>query len=392
MLVAIFSPVIERDTKMKHYSKLFCLIMAAATLAFALASCSADGFQKNTFKIGGTGPLTGDAASYGTSVLEGAKVAIEEINNLGGLNGYKFTFEMKDDKAEAAEAATGYDLLFEKGMQISIGSVTSGACKSYASKAVKDNLFFMTPSASEQAVIEYGDNAFRVCFGDPDQGTLAAQKIVEDKYTNVGVIYDTSSSYSVGIFDAFKAEAEKLGLTYKTQTFDAENNVDFSTQVDALIDCDLIFMPFYYTEASLIAKTASTKSCNAILFGCDGFDGIVDMFTSEDKINNKILYITPFDATSTDTKVKAFVDAYKAKYNKTPDQFAADGYDAVMAIYNAMKAANVTDVNISASDLSNIIKSTITSTDFKYTGATGAMTWDASGACTKTPQIVELTF
>lgn len=384
---------------MKHVKKFVAAVVAvvmAMTCMVAMASCSSkekDGYTANNteFFIGCTGPLTGDAASYGNSVQKGATVAIEEINGKGGLNGVKFKFDIKDDQAEAASAGTGYDTLFEAGMQIALGSVTSGSCKAFAAKAVADNLFFMTPSASEQAVIESGDNAFRVCFGDPDQGTLAAEEIKNGGYTKVGAIYESSSSYSVGIYDAFKAEMAKLGISYVEQKFDEENNKDFSTQAEALKDCDVIFMPFYYEAAALFIKTAVAKGSGATFLGCDGLDGIAKQFTDADKVENPVMYITPFDAESSDAKVAAFVTAYKTKYNgETPDQFAADAYDAVMAIYEAMKAANVSDPTISASDLCELVKAKITDASFQYVGATGTMTWDKSGACAKVPQIVHL--
>lgn len=379
--------------------KLLAVVLAACT-AFALASCNnqsesddkgnTDGSYTsgNTeYVIGCTGPLTGDASSYGISVQEGATLAVEEINANGGLNGVKFKFDMKDDKATAADAASGYDLLYEAGMQVSLGSVTSGSCASFAAKAAQDHLFFITPSASAAAITDTGDNAFRVCFGDPDQGVLAADEINE-KYETVGVIYDTSDPYSSGIYEAFKGEMEKLGKEYSVQTFDAENKKDFSTQVEALKDCDVIFLPFYYTEAGLVAKAAVAKGSDAVLFGCDGFDGIDDQIDST--VTNLIRYITPFDVNSTDETVKDFVDAYKAKYNKLPDQFAADGYDAVYVIYEAMQKAGVNDVTIGASDLCDKLIPVVTGDDFTYAGATGTMTWDASGACNKVPTIVEL--
>ena len=374
--------------------KLLTIALSLAMVLSMVACFASCGGNKNTeYFIGCTGPLTGDAASYGISVQKGAKLAVKQINANGGLNGVNFKFDMKDDQAEAEPAQTGYDTLYDAGMQISLGSVTSGSCKAFAAKAQQDNLLFMTPSASEAAILtDYagGTTAFRVCFGDPDQGTLAAQEIKAKGYTKIGAIYDTSSSYSVGIYEAFKAEMAKQGLTYIETTFDAENNKDFSTQVEAMKDCEIIFMPFYYTEASLVAKAAAAKGCNAILFGCDGFDGIAAMFTAEDNIPNVIKYITPFDATSSDETVKSFVDAFKAEYNETPDQFAADGYDAVMALYNAMKTAGVDDVNISASDLADAVRAVLLGGSFSYKGATGTMSWDNTGACVKSAQIVEL--
>ena len=205
-------------------------------------------------------------------------------------------------------------------------------------------------------------------------------------YTKIGAIYDSSDSYSSGIFAAFKAEMAKNNMAFTEQSFDKENNKDFSTQVEALKDCEVIFLPIYYTEAGLIAKACVSKGCKAVLFGCDGLDGVAGQIDAT--VTNKISYITPFDVNSKDAVPSKFVAAYKAEYNDTPDQFAADGYDAIYAIFNAMKAADIKDANISASDLCEAVKKAITDPSFKLAGATGEMVWDASGACTKVPQIV----
>ncbi|MGM9645344.1 MAG: ABC transporter substrate-binding protein [Eubacteriales bacterium] len=381
-----------KKTLARIFSVALVLVMAVATLASCGGSAKNYAENNTEYFIGATGPLTGDASSYGISVNNGAKLAIKEINAKGGLNGKLFKYEMKDDQAIASFTASGYDALYEAGMQISIGAVTSGACESFASKAEENNLLFMTPSASTASVISDRSNGFRICFGDPDQGVLAARNIAA-KYTKVGVIYDTSSDYSKGVYDAFAAEMNKLGKSFTAKTFDAENNKDFSAQVEALKDCDVIFLPIYYTEAGLIAKMAVSKGCNAVLFGCDGFDGIKDQITNKEtgelEVSNKIMYITPFDANSTDPTVKSFVDAYKAEYNLLPDQFAADGYDAVYAIYNAMKAANVDNVTISPSELCDIVRAKLTESTFVFKGATGEVTWNEKGEPTKVPQIVE---
>ncbi len=370
--------------------KTLSLVLVVVMSMLALAGCGggSDSYTANNteYFIGCTGPLTGDASSYGISVQNGAKIAIDEINANGGLNGVNFKFDIKDDQAAADKASTAYDQLFEAGMQISIGSVTSGSCEAFANKAVSDNLFFMTPSASAEVCIAH-PNAFRVCFGDPDQGVLAAQEITAN-YGTVGVIYDESDPYSSGIYAAFEEEMANLGKEYIVKTFNAENSKDFSTQVEALKDCDVIFLPIYYTEAGLIAKAAVAKGSDAVIFGCDGLDGVAGQI--DETVTNQIRYITPFDVNSTDSKVAGFVAAYEAAYATKPDQFAADGYDAVMAIYEAMKAAGVNDVTIAPDALCEMVKTAITAEDFTYTGATGTMTWDASGAATKEPVIIEL--
>ena len=376
--------------------KLLSVVLAAATV-FAFAGCSKKegGFDSSTsytssnteFIIGSTGPLTGDASSYGISVQQGAQLAVDEINEAGGINGVKIKFDMKDDKAATADAATGYDALYEAGMNASIGSVTSGSCDSFGAKAAEDNLFFITPSASAANVIEGRKNGFRVCFGDPDQGTLAAEELTK-KFTKIGAIYDTSDPYSSGIFEAFDEEMKKLGVEYTVRTFDAENKKDFSTQVEAMADCEVIFLPIYYTEAGLIARSAVAKGIGAELFGCDGLDGIADQVDAS--VTNTIKYITPFNVNSKDDNVVKFVTAYQAKYNALPDQFAADAYDAIYTLAQAMEKAGLSDPTISPSDLTDTIIPVITGSDFKVVGVTGTMTWDESGACSKEPQIVTL--
>ena len=313
----------------KSVKKVLAAVLALTLIALCFTACggtktSGSSYTANNteYFIGTTGPLTGDAASYGNSVKNGATIAIEEINAAGGLNGVKFKFDMKDDKATAQDATTGYNSLLEAGMQISLGSVTTDSCDAFGASAVEDNLFFMTPSASASKVIEGRDNGFRVCFGDPDQGTLAADDLSKN-YKNIGVIYNTSDTYSTGIFDAFKTEMDAKGVAFKSATFDAENNKDFSTQIEQLKDCDVIFLPMYYQEGSLICKAATAKGCKADLVGSDGFDGIADLIDSK-TVTNKVKYITPFDADSKDATVSKFVTAYKAKYNETPYQFAAD--------------------------------------------------------------------
>ncbi len=361
----------------------------AVTLAtvFTMTSCFGGGFVDNSFKLGASGPLTGDAASYGISVQNGAKLAVEHINAKGGV---QFSFVMKDDQAGAEEAGQNYDALYDAGMQASLGGVTSGAGEAFAEKANADGIFCMTPSGSADPVIANKPYSFRLCFGDPDQGAIAAQKIAdmqaEGQWMTVGALYDSSDSYSAGIFAAFEDKMEELEISFTTASFTADTKSDLNAQATQLAGCDVVFMPFYYNEASLFIEAAVGKGSNATFFGCDGFDGIAPYITN---VTNKVMYITPFDANAQDDQTKAFVAAYQEKYGATPDQFAADAYDVVMVIAAALEKAGCTDYTLSAQEISNILKNTVVSEDFSYDGLTGVMTWDASGACTKEPNIVE---
>lgn len=379
--------------KAKRFLSALVASVLLMTAVLALVSCGSDtalGFRRGTFKIGTTGPLTGDTSAYGISVRNGALIAIEEINAAGGIDGILFSFDMKDDMSEAQKAANGYLALYEDGMQASLGAVTSGACKSFADMAQRDGVFALTPSASAAEVIATGDCIFRVCFGDPQQGTIAAHTLTQT-YRKIGVVYDNSDTYSSGIFGAFDEEMKILGRTYETTSFDKENNTNFSAQITKLksAGCDVIFLPIYYTQAGLIAKEAAKQGYNVPIFGCDGLDNIESQL--DDSVTAEISYCTPFDGKSTDPKVEKFVRAYTEKFGKAPDQFAADGYDAVMILYEAMKTAGVKDADISATDLCVILKATLTDGSFTYSGVTGKnMKWTTDGSCEKDPQIVKV--
>lgn len=386
---------------MKNLVRLVSLALIAAMAVLGLAAC---GISEQKFVIGATGPLTGGAATYGASVQKGAQIAVDKINAMGGIKWFapdgtelgrmQIDFQMKDDEASALLAEAAYYTLYEDlGMKVSIGSVTSGAAKAFATAAKDKNVFCLSPSASADDVIGVGNHSFRVCFGDPEQGERAADELVNGGATKIGVVYDTSDPYSAGLYDAFVARMTELekeaGTDYVVTSFDKDNKSNFSTQVKTMMDagCDAIFLPIYYTEAGLIAIEAAKQSFNAPILGCDGLDGVKDKITSA--VTASIRYITPFDVNSTDEKVAEFVAAYKAKYNgEVPTQFAADAYDAIMIIYEALMTYNV-DPTQSASALTEALKSILTGGEYKYSGLTGEnMTWTADGKVQKPMQIV----
>ena len=381
----------------KTLTKVLVLAMALLMVSTALFACAKN---DDTYVIGATGPLTGSAASYGQSVKKGAELAIKEINAAGGLNGVNFSFEMVDDEADGTKVTDAYNTLMSKGMVASIGSVTSGACLTFAAESKADNLFFITPSASADPAIA-NSNGYRICFGDPDQGAHAARELIA-KYNKIGVIYNNDDAYSTGLLAGFVAEMATQGKTnYVTAAF-ADKATDFSAQVSNVkaAGVDVIFLPTYYQEASLIVTEANKQNMDVAFFGCDGMDGIVKHVAENATLSEQIkglTYLTPFDANSTDAKVKGFVDAYKAAYNnETPDQFAADAYDAVYVIFEAMKAAGVDDAKIEPSDLCNKITAVLLAKNaegkntFEFNGVTGKMTWDATGAATKLPATVTI--
>lgn len=369
--------------------KFLGLLLAGAMLASSFTGCSGKASSSNekTLLIGGTGPLTGDYATYGISVQKGAQIAVDEINEKGGVNGYTVKLEIEDDQADPQQAVQAYAKLMDNGMNLSLGSTTSGACVALVKEAKEDGIVTMTPSASQKEATAYGNN-FRVCFLDPDQGTYSADFIKENNLaTKVAVLYDKSNTYSVGVYEAFAKEAEKLGLNIvTTQAFTDSSNTDFSSQIQAVKNsgAELLFMPFYQQEAAAVLMQAQGVLENVTYFGVDGMDGVLEKLGTENQaIANGVMLLTPFSASSSDPTVANFVAKYKEKYNATPDQFAADAYDAVYALCTAFEKAGL---ETDDPEFNQAVAKAMT--EIEVTGATGVMTWSADGECKKQAKAV----
>ena len=369
--------------------KFLGLLLAGAMLASSFTGCSgkASSSDEKTLLIGGTGPLTGDYATYGISVQQGAQIAVDEINEKGGVNGYTVKLEVEDDQADPQQAVQAYAKLMDNGMNLSLGSTTSGACVALVKEAKEDGIVTMTPSASQKEATAF-DNNFRVCFLDPDQGTYSADFIKENNLaTKVAVLYDKSNTYSVGVYEAFAKEAEKLGLSIvTTQAFTDSSNTDFSSQIQAVKNsgAELLFMPFYQQEAAAVLMQAQGVLENVTYFGVDGMDGVLEKLGTENQaIANGVMLLTPFSASSSDPTVANFVAKYKEKYNATPDQFAADAYDAVYALCTAFEKAGL---ETDDPEFNRAVAKAMT--EIEVTGATGVMTWSADGECKKQAKAV----
>lgn len=350
------------------------------------ASASAEG---GAFKIGVIGPLTGPAAAYGIAVQNGVDLAVKEINEAGGVNGVMLEMNSQDDEHDPEKSVNAYNTLKDWNMQMLVGAVTSKPCIAVAAESSNDNLFQITPSGSavECAAPE---NVFRVCFADPAQGTASAKYIGENKLaTKIAIIYDSSTEYSSGIREAFVAEAANEGLEIVAdEAFTADTNTDFSVQLDKAKDAgaELVFLPIYYQEASVILKQASDKEFAPVFFGVDGMDGILSVENFDTSLAEGVMLLTPFSATEEGSK--AFTEAYVAAYGIEPNQFAADAYDAVYAIKAAAEQAGISP-DMDASAICDAMKTAMT--EISIDGLTGdGMTWDAAGETGKAPKAVKI--
>lgn len=385
---------------MRKMKKVLCLVMTLSLVVASFSACGtkssnkandSTGSSKDKFYIGGIGPISGGAAVYGQNVQNGAELAVKEINAAGGINGKQIEFKFADDEHDAEKSVNAYNTLKDWGMQILMGTVTSAPCKAVAQETFSDNMFELTPSASSTDVIANG-NVFQVCFTDPNQGIASADYIAQNKLaTKVGIIYDSSDVYSSGIHDKFAEEAKKQNLQIVAdEAFTQDSKSDFSVQIQKAKDsgAELVFLPIYYTEATLILKQANDIGFKPTFFGCDGLDGILGVKNFDTKLAEGVMLLTPFAADATDEATVKFVKNFKAAYKDTPNQFAADAYDAMYILKAAIEKAKVTP-DMSISDMCDKLKSTMA--ELKFNGLTGAdMTWAKTGEVNKAPRAVKI--
>ena len=382
--------------KMKRVAS---LMLASVLAVGSLAACGNDSGSEggesassDTFKIGGIGPTTGDAAAYGIAVQNGAQLAVDEINADGGINGKQIEFKFEDDQNDSEKSVNAYNTLKDWGMQMLVGTVTSTPCTAVVEESHKDNMYQLTPSATAVESIQY-DNAFRICFSDPSQGTASADYIADNSLaTKVAVIYNSSDVYSSGIYQNFATEAQAKGLeVVAAEAFTADSKTDFSVQLQKAKDsgAELVFLPIYYQEASLILTQADRMGFDTTFFGCDGLDGILDVKGFDTSLAEGVMLLTPFTADAQDEKTQTFVKAYEEAFEIAPIQFAADAYDCIYAIKAAAEQAEITP-DMSVSDLCDAMKTAMT--EITIDGLTGSgITWDESGEPSKEAKAVIIT-
>ncbi len=366
-------------------TKIICLALACMMAVCCFASCNGGDEE---YVIGVSGPVTGVAAVYGEAVRNAAQMAVDEINEAGGLNGVKFKLVFIDDKHDANNISTNYASLMEQGMQVSLGTVTTAPGLEFAKYAKQDNVFFLTPSASGDK-IPADDNGYQMCFADGNQGLVAAQyvnSLFKNQGKTIGILYNSADPYSKGIYDQFKASIDASIATIDA-AFTDDKLTDFSGQIQSLKDCDFVFMPIYYTPAStFMTQAKDIIAPNAVYYGCDGLDGIDSAIEGFDikTIPQEVSMLSHFNSKATDGMAKEFIDKYVDKYGAgTLSQFGASAYDCVYAIYGAMKNAidKGTEIpsDISATDLCEILKAEFNG-GYTFSGVTGTnITWQTNG-------------
>ncbi len=373
-----YRPRIQGEYTMKK------ILVAMLALAMMMTACLAS--AEDAVKIGVIGPLTGANAQYGLAVQRGAQIAVDEINAKGGV---QLEILAEDDQADGELAVNAYNKLLDDGVTMMLGTVTSGSCIAVSDVAYEERVFMLTPSGSADVITDGKDNVYRICFKDSAQGTASAQYIADHGLaTKVGVIYNNALDYSMGIYQSFQAKAEELGLEIvAASAFSDDTNADFSVQISQMKDAgaELVFLPIYYTPASMILQQADAVDYDPIFFGVDGMDGILGVEGFDTTLAEGVMLLTPFSADAQDELTKNFVTTYMELYGEVPNQFAADAYDGAYALAAAIEAAGITAETTPEEACEMMIEAM---QNVEITGLTGTMHWDATGEVEKTPTAV----
>ncbi len=382
--------------------KFVSIVMVCAMCFCLLAGCggskapaaseapAAETSEGASFMFGGIGPITGENAIYGQAVMNGAQIAVDEINAAGGVNGRPVQFRSEDDVADGETSVNAYNNLMDWGMQALVGPTTSGAAISVSAKVYEERVFALTPSASSTDVTAGKDNVFQLCFTDPNQGMGAAVYMGANMAdSKVAVIYRNDDAYSQGIRDTFVAEAanQNLEVVYEG-TFTKDTATDFSVQLTAAqaAGADLVFLPIYFQPASVILSQAKAMGYEPRFFGVDGMDGILTLKGFDMSLAEGVMVLTPFSADAADEQTQNFVSEYQTRHGETPNQFAADGYDCVYALKAALESAGCTP-DMSYEEICEALVKTFPAMTFD--GLTGAgMTWGENGEVSKMPSVV----
>lgn len=394
--------------------KIISLLLAALLVVgcFAFAGCSqqpaGDADQQNpsaddanasgdaeTIKIGMLAPLTGEVAEYGVAVANGVRLYVEEYNAAGGMNGKQIVLVEYDEEGDSAKAVTGYNSLVDQGVAAIIGDVTTGPTLAVVVESQADNMPMITASATAAAVTVDPDtgavyeNMFRSCFIDPFQGEKMATFAYEELGAKTAaILYNTGIDYSVGLTEAFEEKAAELGLEVVAVESYADGAVDFTSQLTniAAKTPDVLFVPDYYSVVALVATQADAAGVTATMLGADGWDTVLQVVEDASLLEGAY-YCAGYSKNDTTEAVQSFIAAYEAKYESTPNMFAAQAYDAAAILFAALEQVDES-LTVGSDEYKEAVIAALNATDMEC--VTGHVTYDELNNPEKSAAIIQI--
>jgi len=360
------------------------ILIASLLIAGLLSACQPQNGGGNKVRIGVFMSTTGTTANFGISSVNGIKMAADEINAAGGINGKQVELLVQDDRSDASEAATIVTkFVTQDQVNAVIGEVASSRSIAAAPIAQNAKIPMLTPSSTNPEVTKKGDFIFRSCFIDPYQGAAIAQFAANTlRAKTAAIMVDRKNDYSTGLEKVITETFTKFGgKMVATQSYQ-EGDQDFNAQLTSLkgANPEVIFVPGYYNDVGLIAKQARDKGITVPLIGGDGWDSEQLYKIGGTALNGSYFtnHYSPYD---TDPKVQKFVSDYKARYNSTPDALAATAYDAANIMFDAIKRSK----SLSGPDIRDALAATNA-----FPGVTGTVTFNQNRDAVKPIVMIEI--
>jgi len=320
--------------------KILALILVAVLTAGLLSGCGPN--DTGTLKVGGIAPMSGSLATYGISLQRGAQLAAEEINALGAV---QFDLRFEDDENDPEKSVAAYRSLEEWGMKVFLGSATSAPNVATSGLSNADLIFTFNPTESSTEALggtsstPRREHVFQMGLSDAGQGDFSAQYLKgQFPDSKVAVLYESDNPFSTGACNSFQTTAGALGLNIVSISSISDSNDDFTAQLTAARDsgADLVFLPVYYDTAALVLTQANKLGYSPSFFGTDGMSQILSADDFDPALAENLMFIASFLPIASDGATKKFIEAYQAKYNELPNQFAAAAYDSIHAIYGSL--------------------------------------------------------
>lgn len=348
-------------------------ILLIAMVLLALVACNGQNggnSNEDSVKIGAIGPLTGDVSIYGTSAMKGAELAVDEINEAGGILGKEIDWTLYDTQGDSTEAVTAYNRLVNEGAQAIVGEIVSKPTAAVAEASTSDGIPVVTPTGTMPSITVGKENVFRQCFTDSYQGEVLARFCANDLGAKTaGIVFNTSDDYSVGVKDAFVAEAKANGIEIVGEEGYGGSDTDFKPQLTKLVGAkpDILLIPDYYKNVALIAAQAREVGLESTFVGPDGWDGVLSSIDESSLGSVEGAYFSNhYDVNSQDERIKSFIEKYRSANKEDPTAFSALAYDTVYMLKEAMETAGSTDFDAVNEAIAAI----------NFDGITGKLTFD----------------
>lgn len=376
----------------------FLSILLAGCLAASLTACggtkeesaapaeSGDSASGGPILLGTISPNTGNLAAYGTAIMNGVNLAVEEINAAGGVLGSQIQVINADDQGDPTECMNAFNALVSQGVGLIIGSVTSSCTSAITDSANEEEVVLTSPSSTADSITTEDDYVFRACYADSFQGAIAAAYAKQAGYAKVGVVYCAADTYSKGLYDSFSAACEKYGVEVAAVESTASMDVqDYTNQFASLVNAgvELVYAPYYYDVIGpYLVTQARAAGYTGIIMGADGYDGAPSYVVEGADLTafNGVYWTNHYDPADESAMVQNFVKAFQDKYGEIPMAMSALAYDCVYMYKTAMEAAGSADPAA--------VRDAMADNSLTYECVTGTFTLDESGTPVKGATIV----